>query len=68
MNPRMYFLICGIVFLVVAVAHLARLIAGCEVVVSGWAVPRWISFPGLIVSGFLSAWGFVLALRSGQRA
>ena len=63
MNQRTYCLICGIVFLVVAVAHLTRLIMGCEVLVAGWPVPLWISFPGLIISGFLSAWGFVLAFR-----
>ena len=68
MNQRFYSLICGAVFLVVAAAHLTRLIAGWEIEIAGWTVPRWISAPGLIIPGALSAWGFVLAHAAGDRA
>lgn len=63
MNPRTYFLLCAAVFSLVAAAHLTRLIVGWELAIAGWTVPHWISVPGLIVSGFLSGWGFVLASR-----
>ena len=61
MRQKTYFLICAAVFFMVAAAHMARLIMGWEIAVGGWTVPRWISIPGLILPGILSAWGFVLA-------
>lgn len=61
MRERTYFLACAAVFLVVAAAHLTRLLMGWEVTIGGWAVPRWASIPGLVVPGILSAWGFALA-------
>ena len=64
MVQRIYFLICGSVFLVVAAAHLARLLGGWEIAIAGWPVPRWVSVPGLVVPGLLSACGFLLASRS----
>lgn len=68
MRQKTYFLACATVFLTVAAAHLTRLIMGWEVTIGGWAIPRWVSIPGLVVPGILSAWGFALAsdaLRSG---
>jgi len=63
MNQRAYFLVCAVAFFLVAAAHLARLIAGWEIAIAGWTVPRWISIPGLIITGVLSGWGLVLASR-----
>lgn len=63
MNQKTYLLISGTVFLMVAVAHLTRLIAGWDIAVAGWVAPHWISVPGLIIPGCLSAWGFMLASR-----
>jgi hypothetical protein len=60
---RAYFLVCGTVFLAVAVAHLTRLIAGWGVTIGGWAAPQWLSLPGLVFPGLLSAWGFALASK-----
>ena len=64
MSQKTYFLICSTVFLVVAAAHLTRLIAGWEIAIAGWTVPQWVSVPGLIIPGVLSVWGFVLASRA----
>jgi len=64
MSQKTYFLICSTVFLVVAAAHLTRLIAGWEIAIAGWTAPHWVSVPGLIIPGVLSAWGFVLASRA----
>ncbi len=63
MNQKNYFLLCGAVFFVIAAAHLMRLIFGWGIVIAGWTVPYWFSVPGLIFTGALSAWGFVLAAR-----
>ncbi len=68
MNHKMYFLVCGAIFFVVATAHLTRLIIGWEIAIAGWAAPYWISVPGLIIPGILSAWGFVLASQAKTTA
>ncbi len=64
MSQKTYYLVCGAVFFVVATAHLTRLIMGWEIAIADWTVPRWVSIPGLIFSGILSAWGFVLASQT----
>jgi hypothetical protein len=65
LSRKTYYLFCGAVFFVVATGHLARLVMDWEIAIAGWIVPRWVSIPGLVIPGFLSAWGFVLASRSG---
>lgn len=47
-------LLAVLVFSLVAIAHLARLIFGTEVIVSGAVVPMWVSVPGLLVAGGLA--------------
>ena len=42
------------VFTLVAIAHLSRLFAGWEVVVTGFVVPVWWSAGGLVVAGGLA--------------
>ena len=68
MTKKAYFVACGSIFFVLAAVHLTRLVTGWDLLLAGWAVPRWLSIPGLIVPGILSAWGFVLASRAGSRA
>jgi hypothetical protein len=43
------------IFLLVAIAHLLRLISQVEVLVGGATVPMWVSVVGLIVPGALAA-------------
>ena len=64
MRRKTYFPVCAVVFLVVAAAHLTRLLPGWEIEIAGWAVPQWISIPGLILPGILSARGFALASQA----
>ena len=68
MRERTYFLVCAVVFLAVATAHLSRLVMGWGVSVAGVAAPHWLSVPGLIVPGVLSVWGFALASRNKRGA
>lgn len=63
MNRKAYLLVSAAVFFLVAVAHLTRVVTGWDIAIAGKSVPRWISIPGLAVSGLLSAWGFALAAR-----
>lgn len=41
-------------FTLMAIAHLLRLLAGWEVVVSGFVVPVWWSALGLVIAGVLA--------------
>lgn len=65
MNTPLYMRTCATLFLVVFALHLLRVIYGWEVVISGWSVPMWPSWAAVLVSGFLSAYGYRL---SSQRA
>jgi len=67
MSRKMYFLVCSTLYFVVAAGHLMRLIFGWGIQIAGWTVPQWVSVPGLILPGVLSAWGFALAVRSDSR-
>lgn len=51
------------IFALIAVAHLYRLIRGCEVVVGGTSIPIWASVVGLIVSAGLA----VMLWRESRR-
>jgi hypothetical protein len=48
-------LLAVIVFVLVAVAHLLRVVSGTEVVVGGVDIPQWVSVLGVIVPGLI-AW------------
>lgn len=51
-----------VVFLAVALAHLARLLAGTQVLIGDYAVPMWPSFLGIVIPGGLA---FLLYRESG---
>ena len=58
MNQKNYCLISGILFALVAIAHLLRILNGTSVLVDDYAVPMLVSWVGLIVPGFLALWAF----------
>jgi hypothetical protein len=47
-------LLAIIVFLLVALAHLARLVYGAEVIVAGTVIPQWVSVIGLIIPALIA--------------
>lgn len=61
MSRRNYLLISAVLFALVATAHLARLVLGWPFEIGGTSIPHWVSVPGFVVPGLLSAWGFRLA-------
>jgi hypothetical protein len=63
MSEHAFSLTAGIIFLLIALGHLARLIFGLPVVVQGVSVPVWASLVALLVTAFLSYEGFHLARR-----
>jgi hypothetical protein len=64
MSDHAYALIAGIVFLLVAIAHLLRMALGTPVVVQGVSIPMWTSAIALVVTAFLSYEGFHFARRT----
>lgn len=51
------------VFAMVAIAHLARLILGWEVMVAGTVIPMWASILGLVIAAVLAAMLWLEARR-----
>lgn len=61
MNYRNYGAVAGVLFLVVALAHMYRVAAGIPVQVDGVMIPMWVSWIGTIVPAVLAFWGFRIA-------
>ena len=59
---RAYHLVSAFVFLVLAVAQLARFLYGWPVTVAGVSIPVWVSAIAAVVIGALAAWGLQLIL------
>ncbi|OGQ78176.1 MAG: hypothetical protein A3F90_07610 [Deltaproteobacteria bacterium RIFCSPLOWO2_12_FULL_60_19] len=64
MKPETYALTTGLIFLVIALLHLARLILGWEAVIGGWAVPTWVSVVALLVAASLGYEGLKLSRKA----
>jgi hypothetical protein len=54
MSPKAFSLVAGLIFLLVAVAHLFRLLLRWSVILNGWTVPMWVSPIALVVAAFLA--------------
>ena len=65
MSSQPYFLISGLLFTLVAIAHLLRLVFGMPVQVDGVAVPMAVSWFGLVVPAVLAYWAFRLNRAAG---
>lgn len=61
MKPTTYALATGLIFLLIALLHLARLIFGWEAIIGGWSVPTWISGVALLVAAYLGYEGLRLS-------
>lgn len=58
MGIKSYCLISGILFSLVALAHLLRILNGLSIQIEDVAVPMLASWIGLIVPGSLAVWAF----------
>lgn len=54
----------GVFFAAGALAHITRLIADIEIVIGGFVMPVWGSFPGAVAATLLAAWMLVAARRA----
>jgi hypothetical protein len=63
MSEHAFSLTAGIVFLLIALGHLARIIIGLPVVVQGVSIHMWASVVALVVTALLSYEGFHFARK-----
>ncbi len=68
MSQRAFNLVAGTVFLIVAMLHALRLLLGWEAVIGNWHVPRWVSWPALVLASFLAWTAFRLEKREGRKS
>ena len=62
-SARAYCVVSGILFALLAVAHLVRAVLATPVRVGNTAIPVSLSVIGLVVAGALAAWAFRSAKR-----
>jgi hypothetical protein len=62
MDGKTFTLAAGVIFALVALAHLSRIFMDWPVVINGWPVPIWLSWIGVVVAGGLSYCGLRLAM------
>jgi hypothetical protein len=63
MDRKTFFIVAGIIFVLVALVHLARIYMDWPVVIGDWSVPIWVSWIGLVIAGGLAIFGLRLAAR-----
>jgi len=61
MNAKSYCTVSGLLFALVALAHLIRIVTGMSVQVDDYPVPMLVSWIALIVPAALAAWAFRLS-------
>jgi hypothetical protein len=65
-SEKTLLMISGVVFLVVALAHLLRLALGIDIALGDFMVPVWLSWFGVVVTAYLSYSSFHFAMRRGR--
>ena len=63
MDQKTFVLLAGVIFAIVALAHLLRILMGWSIVIDNWTVPMWLSWIALVIAGVLSYFGFSLVSR-----
>jgi len=61
---RKYCAVSGVLFSLVAIAHLLRIVGGMSIQVDEYVVPMFVSWVGLIVPAGLAFWAFRINLGS----
>jgi hypothetical protein len=54
MSQKAFSFVAGLIFLLVAVAHLLRLLLRWSVILNGWTVPMWVSLIAFVVTASLA--------------
>ena len=64
LDQKTFVLLAGVVFAIVALAHLLRIFMGWPIVIDTWTVPMWLSWIALVIAGGLGFYGLSLVSRS----
>ena len=64
MGHQKYCAISGVLFALVAIAHLLRILYGLPIQVDDYAVPMLVSWVGLVVPAGLAFWAFRISRDS----
>ncbi len=64
MSQHAFELLAAVVFLLIAIAHVLRVIFGVAVVVYSIPVPMWASGIAVVIMGYLAFEGFRLARKT----
>ena len=68
MRKKTYYFVSGTLFILVAIAHLIRLIFSMPIYINEILVPMWVSVFGCLVPALLAVWAFRLATHSDHAA
>jgi hypothetical protein len=66
-RERTYLTVAGIVFSLVALAHLWRLFSNAPLELGGWEIPLWLSWFGVLIAAYLAYTSFHFATRPRRR-
>ena len=61
MEFRSYCVVSGVLFSLVAIAHLLRIVNGLPILVDDYSVPMFVSWVAMLVPGVLAIWAIRLA-------
>jgi len=64
MSQKIFSLVAGLIFFLIAVMHGLRLALKWEVVLNGWSVPMWVSVVAMVIAAYLAFEGLKLGRRS----
>jgi hypothetical protein len=62
-SDKVYLVLSGTIFLLVAMLHLLRLIYQWPIVVGTWTVPYWVSYVGFAVASAYCVWAYWLCRK-----
>lgn len=60
---RIMLCLAGTIFVLVAIAHIVRLLLEVEILINGWVLPLWVSVGGAVVPVILAWFCFRAARR-----
>ena len=63
MNSKLYFIISGVIFGLVALMHLARSVNDWMFQIGPFLIEQWMSYAGFVFAAALSIWAFRLASK-----
>ena len=63
MNRKIYLVVSGTTFALIAVLHVLRVVNSWHVVIDSWTLPMPFSWVAVILAGGLSIWASQMALK-----